>query len=76
MRMLLEEASHHPIRNNAGEQFNASDQRYATRDSDDLKITDTTQHCLTHPILYRSKLVRGYFLLGYPKQEITYGDIR
>ena len=77
---VIKEASHHLIvENNNGEQFNASTVYVdVINDMAILKITDSSFKRLPSlPYSIRksaAKLGEAIFMLGYPKQEIVYGE--
>ena len=77
---VIKEASHHLIvENNNGEQFDASTVYVdVVNDMAILKITDTSFKRLPSlPYSIRKsgvKLGEAIFMLGYPKQEIVYGE--
>ena len=77
---VIKEASHHLIvENNNGEQFSASTVYVdVLNDMAILKITDTSFKRLPSlPYSIRrsgAKLGEAIFMLGYPKQEIVYGE--
>ena len=77
---VIKEASHHLIvENNNGEQFNASTVYVdMANDMAILKITDTSFKRLPSlPYSIRksgAKLGEAIFMLGYPKQEVVYGE--
>ena len=77
---VIKEASHHLIvENNNGEQFNASTVYVdIINDMAILKITDSSFKRLPSlPYSIRksaAKLGEAIFMLGYPKQEIVYGE--
>ncbi|MFN0083043.1 MAG: serine protease [Ferruginibacter sp.] len=77
---VIKEASHHLIvENNYGEQYNASTVYVdIVNDMAILKITDTSFKRLPSlPYSIRktgAKLGESIFMLGYPKQEIVYGE--
>lgn len=77
---VIKEASHHLIvENNYGEQYNASTVYVdIVNDMAILKITDTSFKRLPSlPYSIRktgAKLGEAIFMLGYPKQEIVYGE--
>ena len=77
---VIKEASHHLIvENNNGEQFNAITVYVdILNDMAILKIKDSTfKHLPSLPYSVRktsAKLGEAIFMLGYPKQEIVYGE--
>ena len=77
---VIKEASHHLIvENNNGEQFNANTVYVdVVNDMAILKITDSSFKRLPSlPYSIRkteAKLGEAIFMLGYPKQEIVYGE--